>query len=95
MQMLIHYITPEELYQKLREIVIDVVGGGIPSPAPPDNLISEKEAAPKIGMSKSNLARKRKAGLISYVKSGERYFYKQAHLDAYLKEVRLNGTRFK
>lgn len=93
--MILHYLTPEELLQKIEEIINRAVASrSTPAPAQSDNLISEKEAAPMIGMSKSNLARKRKAGLISYVKSGERFFYKQAHLDAYLKEVKLKGTRF-
>lgn len=93
--MILHYLTPEELLQKIEEIVNRAVANrSTATPPQSDNLISEKEAAPKIGMSKSNLARKRKAGLIGYVKSGERYFYKQAHLDSYLKEVKLKGTRF-
>jgi hypothetical protein len=94
--MILHYLTPEELLQKIEEIVTRAVANtkSTPSVAKSDNLISEKEAAPLIGMSKSNLARKRKAGLISYVKSGERFFYKQTHLDAYLKEIKLKGTRF-
>lgn len=92
--MILNYLTPEELLQKIEEIVNRAVANKRQPDTSDINLISEKEAAPKIGMSKSNLARKRKAGLITYVKSGERYFYKQAHLEAYLKETKLKGTRF-
>ena len=92
--MILHSQSEEEFFQKIEQIITRVVASKSKPDNTPTNLISEKAAAPIIGMSKSNLARKRKAGLITFIKSGERYFYKQAHLDAYLKEVKLRGTRF-
>jgi len=92
--MIIHATTEEEFFKKLEQILTRVISSSNqPQQVESSKLFCEQEAADILRISKETLARKRKAGLITYIDNGGRPFYKQEHLDSYLREVRLKHAR--
>lgn len=59
----------------------------------PEKLLSEKEAAEFLGISKITLQRKRKVGEIDFYQIGSRILYHPDHLAAYLAKCEQKAER--
>ena len=57
------------------------------------NLLSEKEAAKRLGVARITLLRAREAGRIKFFRIGTRVLYSEAHLIEFLDACERNGRR--
>ena len=56
-----------------------------------DNLMSEKQAAARLGISRITLLRAREAGRIRFFRIGTRVLYNQEQLNDFLRACERNG----
>ena len=83
---ILHNVSPDELYQKLRELISEELEARL-KPEPPKDLLTKKEVAAKLRLSLPTVQRLMADGTIKPYRIGRRILFRADQVEGSLKEI--------